>query len=151
MQIRVVERGDIDDFVRVYAEAYRGLENYAYTRRREIKNYFRWLYSRDREGFFVAMIDEAVGFVACDTNWISIFERQKVGEIHELFVLPEYQGKGIGKKLLERAISYSKEKRRKIAELWVGRANFRARKFYIHQGFREAGEWGKWIRMIRDL
>ncbi len=151
MQIRRVKREDIDDFVAVYTEAYRGLEEYAYTKRRDVKNYFKWLFSRDRDGFFVAVDDKAVGFVACDTNWISVFERQRVGEIHELFVLPEYRGRGVGSSLLEKAISYSMERGRKRAELWVGRTNFKARKFYLHHGFQEAGEWGKWIRMVRDL
>ncbi len=151
MQIRRVERRDIDDFTRIYTEAYRGLEEYAYTKRRDIRNYFKWLYSRDRDGFFVAVGDEAVGFVACDTNWISVFEGRKVGEIHELFVLPEHRGKGVGSSLLYRAISYATEKGRKKAELWVGRTNFKARKFYLRHDFREAGEWGKWIRMVKDL
>ena len=151
MQIRRVKREDIDDFVAVYTEAYRGLEEYAYTKRRDVKNYFKWLFSRDRDGFLGAVDDKAVGFVACDTNWISVFERQRVGEIHELFVLPEYRGRGVGSSLLEKAISYSMERGRKRAELWVGRTNFKARKFYLYHGFREAGEWGKWIRMVRDL
>ncbi|WP_202318441.1 GNAT family N-acetyltransferase [Archaeoglobus neptunius] len=152
MIVRTVERDDISSFVEVYTKAYEGLEEYAYTRRREIRNYFKWLFSRDRDGFMVAEVDgEVVGFVACDTNWISVFERQKVGEIHELFILPEWRCRGIGSVLLGRAIEYSKSRGRRIAELWAGRTNYRARRFYSSHGFREAGEWGKWIRMIRDL
>ncbi len=152
MRIRNVRREDIDAFVKVYEEAYRGLEEYAYTRRRDIRNYFKWLYSRDKDGFMIAEDgDKAVGFVACDTNWISIFERKKVGEIHEIFVLPEYRGRGIGTELMRLAIEYARKRGRNVAELWVGRKNYRARKFYERLGFREAGEWGKWIRMVKII
>ncbi len=152
MEIRKADRNDIDDFVEVYMEAYKGLENYAYTRKRDVKNYFKWLLSRDKDGVMVVVIDgKAVGFVACDTNWFSVFERKKVGEIHELFVLPGYRGMGIGTKLLEKALEYAWERNRRVAELWVGRTNYRARKFYTSHGFDEAGEWGEWIRMRKEL
>jgi len=152
VEIRKAERTDIDEFVKIYTESYRGLENYAYTRKRDVKNYFKWLLSRDKDGVMVAVIEnKAVGFVACDTNWFSIFERKMVGEIHEIFVLPEYRGRGIGTKLLEKSLEYSLEKKRKVAELWVGRTNYRARKFYASKGFEEAGEWGKWVRMRKEL
>lgn len=152
MEIRKADRSGIDDFVRVYIESYRGLENYAYTRKRDIKNYFKWLLSRDKDGVMVALINsEAVGFVACDTNWFSVFERKKVGEVHELFILPEYRGKGIGAKLLGKALEYARERERKVAELWVGRTNYRARRFYASQSFEEGGEWGKWVRMRKEL
>lgn len=152
MQIRKVAKEDMESFVEVYTESYRGLEKYAYTKRREIKNYFKWLMTRDEEGFMLAEIGGNIaGFVACDTNWISIFERKKVGEIHELFVLPSLRGKGIGSMLLERAIEYSRNRGRDLCELWVGRTNYRARKFYISKGFTEAGEWGKWIRMKKSI
>ncbi len=152
MIIRRVKRGDIDTFVEVYEKAYKGLEEYAYTKRRDIRNYFKWLYSRDKDGFMVAEVDgRAVGFVACDTNWISMLEGEKTGEIHELFVLPEYRNRGIGSTLLLKAIEYAKEKGRTYAELWVGRTNYRARRFYKKFGFAESGEWGKWIRMTKKL
>lgn len=152
MQIRKVTKEDLESFVEVYTKSYKGLEEYAYTRRREIKNYFKWLMARDGDGFIVAEIDDiAVGFVACDTNWISIFERRRVGEIHELFVLPEFRGRGIGSTLLKKAIEHSRRRGRNRAELWAGRTNYRARKFYQSHGFREAGEWGKWVRMVRTL
>jgi GNAT superfamily N-acetyltransferase len=152
VQIRKVTKEDLESFVEVYTKSYKGLEEYAYTRRREIKNYFKWLMARDGDGFIVAEIDDiAVGFVACDTNWISIFERRRVGEIHELFVLPEFRERGIGSTLLKRAIEHSRERGRNKAELWAGRTNYKARKFYQSHGFREAGEWGKWVRMVRTL
>ena len=80
MLIRRVGKEDVESFVDVYTNSYRGLEEYASTRKRDIKNYFKWLMSRDRDGFMIAEVDgKAVGFVACDTNWISVFERRRVG------------------------------------------------------------------------
>jgi len=152
VRIQKVTKKDMESFVNVYTESYKGLEKYAYTKKREIKNYFKWLMARDEDGFMLAEIDgRVVGFVACDTNWISIFERKKVGEVHELFVLPTLRGKGIGSMLLDKAIEYSKSRERDLCELWVGRTNYRARKFYLGKGFIEAGEWGKWIRMKKSI
>jgi len=152
IRIRNVTNEDLDDFVEIYREAYRGLEEYAYTRTRDIKSYFRWLMNRDRDGFFVAEIDDKpVGFVACDTNWISVFENEKVGEIHEIFVHPKWQGKGIGSALLLRALDYARSKGRRLAELWVGVGNLKAKRFYEKFGFEESGSWGRWIRMIREI
>ncbi|MDI9642972.1 MAG: GNAT family N-acetyltransferase [Archaeoglobaceae archaeon] len=152
MEIRRVTKEDLESFVKVYTESYRGLERYAYKSRKIIKGYFKWLFARDHGGFMVAEIDgKAVGFVACDTNWISIFELKRVGEIHEIFVLPEYRRLGIGSKLLSSALSYAIERGRSLAELWVGETNYEAKKFYIGKDFKEAGKLGKWVRMVKEL
>ncbi|RLI76976.1 N-acetyltransferase [Archaeoglobales archaeon] len=151
MGIRSVNRDDLDTFVNLYKISYQGLEDYAYTRNRDIKHYFRWLMSRDKDGFFIAEIEMPVGFVACDTNWISFFDDTRVGEIHELFVHPEWRGRGIGKELLTTAIEYAKSKNRFLIELWVGETNELAKRFYQKNGFVEKGSWGKWIRMIKKV
>ncbi|MCS7130899.1 MAG: GNAT family N-acetyltransferase [Archaeoglobaceae archaeon] len=152
MEIRRVCKEDLESFVKAYEESYRGLEIYAYRGRRLIKGYFKWLLARDAEGFMTAELDgKIVGFVACDTNWISLFELKKVGEIHEIFVLPNYRRMGVASKLLSSALSYAIEKGRDLAELWVGEANDGAKNFYVLKGFREAGKIGKWVRMIKEL
>ena len=154
MQIRIrnVTNDDLDDFVEIYKQAYRGLEEYAYTKTRDIKSYFRWLMNRDREGFFVAEVEgKPVGFVACDANWVSIFENEEVGEIHEIFVHPKWQGRGIGSALLLKALDYAKGRNKRLAELWVGVGNLKAKRFYEKFGFEERGSWGRWIRMIREI
>lgn len=150
VEIRRVKKDDLNSFVNVYIESYRGLETYAYRGRKLVKGYFKWLFARDSDGFMVTEIDSrAVGFVACDTNWMSIFELQKVGEIHEIFVLPQYRRMGIGSKLLSSALGYAVQRGRTLAELWVGETNSEAKNFYIKNGFKEAGKIGKWIRMVK--
>jgi len=151
MKIRQVKLNDINDFIETYVKAYEELENYKYKTRKEIKNYFKWLYNRDKEGFLVAEENnKAVGFAAGDANWINL-EGEKVLEIHEIFVLPEFRKKGVGSKLLNEILSYGIKKGRRLAELWVGKTNYKAIDFYKRFGFKKAGKWGKWLRMIKSL
>lgn len=149
--IRRVRENDLNAFVEGYILSYRGLEDYAYRTRREVKNYFKWLLKRDPEGFMLAEKEGVLGFVACDTNWFSLFELKKVGEIHEIFVVPELRMRGIGSKLLKAAIDYAVQKDRDVAELWVGEKNEVAKVFYEKNGFRCAGRVGKWVRMVKNL
>jgi len=143
---------DENQFVELYQLSYRGLEEYAYRTRREIRSYFRWLKKRDPSGIFKFLFgEETVGFIACDSNWISYFESKEVGEIHELFVHPECRRRGIARKLVEKGVEYFREKNLNLCELWVGEGNDVARRFYRSLGFRESGSWGKWIRMIRKI
>jgi ribosomal protein S18 acetylase RimI-like enzyme len=86
-----------------------------------------------------------------DTNWFSPFELEKVGEIHEVFVLPEYRNRGVGKMLMEKGLEYAVKKNRKVAELWVGSKNHSAKKFYKKLGFEEKNGFGKWIRMRKKI
>ncbi len=151
MIIRKATLKDIDAFIEIYAKAYEELKDYKYTSKSDIKHYFKWLYKRDKEGFLAAEIDgRVVGFAAGDSNWVNS-EGERVLEIHEIFVIPEMRGKGIGTKLMERLLDYGKKKGLKLAELWVGEKNYKAIEFYKALGFKEAGFWGKWLRMIKSL
>jgi len=151
VKIRRVKTEDLQAFVRLYYEAYKGLEEYAYTRKKDIKRYFKWLLSRDPNGFFIAEEDKPIGFVACDTNWFSPFERSLVGEIHELFVHPNHRKQGIGSTLVNKAIEYAKSRNRKSAGLWVGIKNHGAKNFYKKLGFKETITLGKWTRMTKKI
>ena len=92
-----------------------------------------------------------MGSEMCIRDRYSSFEGKEVGEIHELFVSPEWQGKGIGGTLLNIGLNHARAKERDIAELWVGRENFKARRFYEKQGFKFAEILGEWVRMIKML
>lgn len=151
MNIRKVMPSDIESFINLYILSYRGLEEYAYTQKKDIENYFKWLLKRDSEGFLLVESDEPLAFIACDTNWFSGFDGEIVGEIHELFVHPNYRGKGIGRTLVEKAIDYARRSKRRIMGLWVGVKNFSAKEFYRKMGFTETVSSGKWIRMIKIL
>ncbi|MEM3716617.1 MAG: GNAT family N-acetyltransferase [Candidatus Bathyarchaeia archaeon] len=151
MKIRAVKPSDINSFVKLYVESYRGLEEYAYTNRGDVKDYFKWLFRRDPEGFLMVELNEPIAFIACDTNWFSHFEGEILGEIHELFVHPCYRGRGIGSLLIEEAVNYARRKGRKMMGLWVGAKNIPAKEFYVKRGFIETLTLGKWTRMIKRI
>jgi len=151
VNIRRVMTSDLKSFVELYTLSYRGLEEYAYTQKKNIEEYFKWLLRRDSGGFLTVELEEPIAFVACDTNWFSGFESETVGEIHELFVHPSYRGRGIGRMLVEKVTDYAKEKKRGIMGLWVGVKNLPAKEFYRKLGFVETISSGKWTRMIKIL
>lgn len=152
LKIERVKKEELPQLIDVYLKAYKGLEEYAYTHPEDVKSYLNWLWNRDSEGFFVAKVgDKIVGFVAGDANWFSKRERKRVGAIHEIVVLPEYQGQGIGKALMEKVLSYFKEKGLDTAELWVGDENRKAYEFYKRFGFHENGRYNYWVRMTKKL
>ena len=156
IEIKNAKKEDINKFVELYQLAYSSdvLREYAYSKRSDIRDYYKWLIKRDASGIFKAELKdrgEIVGFICADANWISYLANEQCGAIHELFVKPEFQKKGIGKKLVLHALDYFKNKNIKKAELWVGLKNERAKKFYSCLGFRESIAYGKWLRMVKDL
>ncbi|GAB6065851.1 GNAT family N-acetyltransferase [Aquifex pyrophilus] len=152
VKIERVKEEDIPKLVDLYLRAYKGLEEYAYTHPKDVESYMRWLLNRDPEGFLVAKVNgKIVGFVAGDANWYSRREKKRVGAIHEIVVDPEYQGMGIGTRLMEEILNYFKKKGLDTAELWVGDENYRAINFYKRFGFQERGRYNYWIRMTKSL
>jgi putative acetyltransferase len=63
---------------------------------------------------------ETVGYIGFDPDWI-----------HHLYLLPEFQGQGIGPQLLALALADGRSRR-----LWTFQQNDRARRFYEARGFR---------------
>ena len=61
-------------------------------------------------------------------------------ELHRLYIHPDYKGMGIGNKLFEAALSYSK--RNKFDWIWLGvwEKNFSAQKVYSKWGFEKFSE-----------
>ncbi|KAA0010591.1 MAG: GNAT family N-acetyltransferase [Thermoplasmata archaeon] len=150
MDIRRAREKDIGEFIKIYKSAYKRIGKYSYKKEKMIKWYYRWLLRRDENGVFIAEVNgKAVGFIACDANWQSFFD-EKVGEIHEVAVMEEYKNRGIGKKLMEEAEKYLKEKGHKTIELWVGEEN-PAKRFYEKLGYEAKDKFGEWIRMVKYL
>ncbi len=151
-KIRKVMDKDLEALVDAYRDAYRDLEDYAYTKTTDIRRYLKWLMNRDRDGFFVAEVNgKLIGFIACDTNWISFFEIRRVCEIHEIVVQSKWQRRGVGQILLSKALEYAKNRERCLVELWVGIRNYKAIKFYEKMDFIKKNSWGKWLRMTKKI
>ncbi len=152
LYIKQAEKKDLEEFACIYLEGYKGLEEYAYTHMDDVKAYMDWLWRRDSKGIFKAINNnKIVGFVAGDSNWFSKKRGSKVGAVHEIVVLPSFRGRGIGTALMEKVLSYFRDKGLSVVELWVGDENHRAIDFYKNLGFKEEGRYNYWIRMVKNL
>lgn len=145
--IRQAKKGELPLLVEVYKSAYHKMEKYAYKEKSEIKNYLQWLYRRDPRGLWVIKKEnKIIGFACIHTDWQD-HRWGRVAEMHEIAVREEFQGEGMGEKLLEKILIYAREKSCKFISLWVGKENQLAYRWYIKMGFRQVGTWGNWIRM----
>ncbi|ALM75462.1 GNAT family N-acetyltransferase [Thermococcus barophilus] len=141
----------LEKLVDVYMRGYEDMPEYGGEGRRYARRYLRWCWDKAKDGFFIAKIgDEIVGFIVCDRDWFSKYEGKVVGAIHEFVVDKWYQGKSIGKKLMEKCLCYLSKYNDRI-ELWVGEKNKKAIKFYEKYGFRVVGQSGIWVRMVKDV
>jgi len=139
----------LERLIEIYMKGYEGLREYGGEGEDYARRYIRWCWKKAREGFFVAEVNgRIVGFIVCDKRWYSKYEGGNVGAIHELVIDSEYQGRGVGRSLMEAGLRFLEDFTDTI-ELWVGEKNERAKRFYEEYGFREAGKHGIWIRMVR--
>ncbi|MEM2934702.1 MAG: GNAT family N-acetyltransferase [Halobacteria archaeon] len=156
MQIEIeIERRDISiwrELRSIYKAAYENSEGYSLKSESAIKRYLKWLYKRDKNGLFTAKLDEkTVGFIFVDANWWSKEEGERVGAIHELAVLPEYQRRGIGDQLLKRGMDYLIRSGRNKIETWVGSGNKAGLAISRKAGFEEKDRKAIWIRLIKKI
>jgi len=71
------------------------------------------------------------------TGVVSLFITAEVGQFRKLAVLPEAQGKGLGKQLMEYLIDFCKVQ--KLTKLWCN-ARVNAKHFYHKLGFHETDQ-----------
>ena len=146
MQIRKGTREDLPKIIEIYMKAYEKMPEYGEKSRKEAKRYIKWLYSRCKDTFYIAEEDgKIVGFVFADPEWYSYYGNKYVFAIHEIVVDPKYQGRGIGTALMKKMLEEARERE---VELWVGERNKKAQEFYKKFGFKPAGIYGIWLRMV---
>ncbi len=82
---------------------------------------------------FCLVEDDAnpIGYIV----WGQCDEVATAAKLHKCYLLPEYQGKGIGTQMLQQAIAYAKEAGYKSLRLNVNRHNAKAIKAYNRNGF----------------
>lgn len=135
----------------VYLSGYAGMSEYAYTSSQDVWYYLKWLFRRSQGGFFLLLHSQLPrGFISTDPEWRDLDEK-RIGEIHELVVTREFQGKGAGSLLLNRGIDFLCSKGHRRIGLWVGIHNYPAIHFYLRRGFRYGPVKGIWQRMYLDL
>jgi ribosomal protein S18 acetylase RimI-like enzyme len=86
--------------------------------------------------FFLAQeVDSFLGFISCENN----YHNNKVTRLHKIYILPEAQGKGVGKALIEKVIAIARENQSEVISLNVNKFN-KAVTFYKKIGFEIASE-----------
>lgn len=76
-----------------------------------------------------------LGFASFQHDYLD----DKVTRLHKIYLLPESQGKGVGRLLIDAVVKYAKENNSKILSLNVNRFN-NALSFYQKLGFEIMGE-----------
>lgn len=101
---------------------------------------------------YVAIVDERIVGFSC---WVDSRDEDlpNAGEINAIYILKEYQGLGIGKKLMK--LCYNELSKYDSIILWVLEDNIDSIKFYESQGFIREGKRKKHhekivIRMIKS-
>jgi ribosomal protein S18 acetylase RimI-like enzyme len=158
--LRIVRfsKRDIEDeqkkLVATYFSAYRRLPQYAYHERREVEDYLAWLFRGDKKGFFVARDGkEVAAWMSVHDSWRGwrSEQREAQGELQELVVAEEFQGQGLGRRLLALAIRHVAHAKRRSIGLYVGEGNEPAKRLYAQYGFVVESQWSIWLRMRRAI
>ena len=142
MEIRKLRDGD-DLFAvsRVYEEswrgAYRGLLPQDYLDSLPAGKWVPYLEQAGRESLLLLDGEKIVGTASCCASRFP--ELSGWGEIVSLYLLPEYWGKGYGKRLFSAAVEQLETMGCCDLFLWVLEGNQRARAFYERMGFRPSG------------
>jgi diamine N-acetyltransferase len=78
---------------------------------------------------------KCLGFTSCEKNYLS----KKGTRIHKIYILPEAQGKGVGKVLMEKVQEIAQENQSEVISLNVNKYN-KAFAFYQKLGFEIVGQ-----------
>lgn len=118
----------------------------------------KWCKGIDTPGRKAMVFIEDGKFIGTSSFCKSRFDKwPDSGEIVSIYFLPEYFGKGYGKRLIEAVIEELRKDGYKDIFLWVLEDNTRARKFYEKCGFEKTEDYiddiidGKAIRDIRYI
>jgi len=97
---------------------------------------FEELTNPESEFYFVKNETETIGYFKVNYGQAQNEKRPVPAiEIERIYVIASWQGKGIGKKILEQTIDIAKSK--KLKNIWLGvwEKNYKAIKFYKNFGF----------------
>lgn len=128
--VRRMREGDINQVVKIYLQCFKGM--------REFKTARKWITLRHNSfpasQYFVGTLGKKiVGYI----QWVELggFRKNAVIELEQIAVSPDYQGRGIGEKIVRESlkqVSFYLRRRRstiKLIKVTTGTTN-RAQKFY---------------------
>lgn len=145
-----------DDFIRIRSKYIEVIE-----RTSNMSIYARWVYGQhptdamiqsyiDNNEMYMLMDKQSIaGMMAItmsqdkdyrDVEWKIELEDSEVAVIHILAVIPEYQQMGIGKRMIEEAISLAKQNGKKAVRLDALASNTPAHHMYERMGFEYRGK-----------
>jgi GNAT superfamily N-acetyltransferase len=103
-----------------------------------------------REGIFVAEVGgRAVGFQSLDLWVRHTSSMDHVGQLGT-FVLKEWRGRGIGRRLAEHTLAFARENRYEKLVIWVMGKNAGAQRFYKGIRFVETGRLSRQVRIAGE-
>ena len=98
------------------------------------------------DGVLVAEVDgKVVGYI---TTWAN--PETKIGHIPNFAVHPDFQGRGIGRRLLEAALRLLRERGMEMAKIETLEQNLVASKFYPKMGFVEVARQIHYVKPLRE-
>jgi ribosomal protein S18 acetylase RimI-like enzyme len=141
-KLRKAKRKDLKKIAKMYKEEYgKSPFNERWTDKTSLKRINN--YYKSSKIFVVEVEKNVVGaLVLSDYIWFN----GKRGHIDEIFITKDFQGKGIGSKLIKFAEKYFSDK--KISGLtFISHKKSMAFKFYKKRGYKETG----WVHMEKKL
>lgn len=87
-----------------------------------------------------------IQFCGADVGFLAIFHTSDMLKVNQLFILPEYQGRGIGSACMTRIIDDANLEQRSV-KLQVLKVNTRGIAFYQRLGFTIVGESATHVQM----
>ena len=94
-------------------------------------------WNNENSYYIVAINDNKIIGVLIMEIFIQLHRAKKTSFIDDLIVKEEYRNKGIGKLLLQNAISYAKQQDCEVIELTSFLSNEKAHRFYETNGFKK--------------
>jgi len=121
-----------NELLNIYRKAYQGLEKYVESGRDNIIKYLYSLQEESKNDYLVIEYKNTIiGFAI---EYVYYENKNLIGEISEIAVLPEYKNQGIGKILFD-FIEYILSQKCDILELEVGQKNYKALNLYKSKGY----------------
>lgn len=98
--------------------------------------------NNENDFYYLAEADgKVVGYLRLMEDYTSLPEirKWKALELKRIYVVKEFQGKGVAHRLMDFAFSFANERRYEVIWLGVWEHNYRAQKFYEKYGFEKSG------------